>query len=148
MKTLFTLIFVIAGLFSITILSNSCAKPDLSADLPKEQQVVGTWSINRIQLKLYSGSVFLKDTILKQTNYPNYVKFDAAGNFEYKFNSASPDLGTYQFVGADSVASNSIPKNYRWKMLTLTTVLFTVVSAGTDPAFPGLNVERYQTFVR
>ena len=130
------------------MLSNSCAKPDHSADLPKEQQVVGTWSINRIQLKLYSGSAFLKDTILKQSNYPNYVKFDANGNFQYKFNSASADIGTYQFVGADSVTSNSIPKNYRWKMLTLTKVLFTVVSTGADPAFPGLTVERYQTFVR
>ena len=148
MKTLFTPILIIAGLFSIIIISNSCAKPDHSTDLPKEQQVVGTWSINRIQLKLYSGSVFLKDTILQQNNYPNYVKFDATGNFEYKFNATSPDAGTYQFVGADSVVSSSVPKNYRWRMLTLTTVLFTVVNTGTDPAFPGLTVERYQTFVR
>ncbi|MEP7255257.1 MAG: hypothetical protein ABI666_05740 [Ferruginibacter sp.] len=148
MKTLFTPIFIIAGLFSIIIISNSCAKADHSTDLPKEQQVVGTWSINRIQLKLYSGSIFLKDTILQQNHYPNYVKFDANGSFEYKFNSALPDEGTYQFVGIDSVISNSIPLNYRWRMLTLTNVLFTVFNKGTDPAFPGLTVERYQTFVR
>ncbi len=148
MKTIFTPFFMVIGLFSATIITNSCAKPDHSADLPKEQQVVGTWSINRIQLKLYSGSIFLKDTILLQTNHPNYVKFDANGSFEYKFNSTLPDEGTYQFAGADSVISNSLPQNYRWKMLTLTDKLFTVVNTGADPAFPGLKVERYQTFVR
>ncbi len=148
MKTLFTPIFIIAGLFSIIVTFGSCAKADHSADLPKEQQVVGTWSINRIQLKLYSGSIFLKDTILLLKQHPNYVKFDANGSFQYKFNSALPDEGTYQFVGKDSLISNSLPQNYRWKMLTLTNVLFTVVNKGTDPAFPGLTVERYQTFVR
>lgn len=148
MKTIFTPIFIAIGLFSATVISNSCAKADHSQDLPKEQQVVGTWSINRIQLRLYSGSIFIKDTILALNHHPNYVKFDAAGSFEYKFNSSLPDEGTYQFVGADSVISNSIPQNYRWKMLTLTDKLFTVVNTGADPAFPGLKVERYQTFVR
>jgi len=149
MKTLFTPFLVIAGLFSLSVISNSCAKPDHSADLPKEQQVVGKWNINRIQLKIYSGNVFLKDTIIPQTPKPeNFVSFDEEGGFEYRFNSTTSDLGLYQFVGADSVVSNSIPKAYRWKMLTLTDVLFTVVSKGTDPSFPGTTVERYQTFVR
>lgn len=150
MNTYFRAPLKIAALFSVLIVFYSCAKPDHSADLPKEQQVVGTWSINRIQLRIYSGSgVFLKDTIIKQTPHPtNYVKFDAAGGFEYRFNTYTTDAGTYQFVGADSVVSNSIPQDYRWKMLTLTNVLFTVVSKGTDPAYPGAIVERYQTFVR
>jgi len=150
MKTFFSALIATAGLFSIILFTNSCAKPDHSADLPKEQQVVGSWWINRIQLRIYSGSgVFLKDTIIKQTPKPkNYVEFDANGGFKYQFNTTSPDQGTYQFVGSDSVVSNSIPQNYRWKMLTLTNVLFTVVSTGTDPAYPGNIVERYQTFVR
>ncbi|MBL0184086.1 MAG: hypothetical protein IPP96_18105 [Chitinophagaceae bacterium] len=149
MKTYFSGLFLTAGLFSVILFADSCAKADHSADLPKEQQVVGTWSINRIQLRIYQGGVFIKDTIIKQTPHPtNYVKFDAGGGFEYKFNTYSPDAGSYQFVGADSVVSSSIPQNYRWKMLTLTNVLFTVVSKGSDPGFPGAVVERYETFVR
>ncbi len=148
MKTTYPALLLIAGLFSLTFITNSCAKPDHSADLPKEQQVVGQWSINRVQLKLYSGGVFVKDTILNQTNHPNIVKFDANGGFQYKFNSTTADIGTYEFVGSSSLISNSAPKSYNWTMLTLTNVLFTVVSKGPDPAFPGYTVERYQTFVR
>jgi hypothetical protein len=148
MKTIFTPFLMIASLFSMIIISNSCAKPDHSQDLPKEEQVIGTWSINRVQLRLYSGNVFVKDTILTLKQHPNYVKFNSGNSFEYKCNSALPDEGAYQFVGADSVVSSSIPNSYRWKMLTLTNSLFTVVNTGTDPAFPGYKVERYQTFVR
>ncbi|HNN72170.1 MAG TPA: hypothetical protein PKG89_13060, partial [Ferruginibacter sp.] len=60
----------------------------------------------------------------------------------------TPDAGTYQFSGSDGIVSNSLPQSYNWKMLTLTNVLFTVVSTGSDPAYPGALVERYQTFVR
>lgn len=148
MKTTFTSLALVAGLFCVSLLTNSCAKPDHSSDLPKEQQVVGEWSINRIQLKLYSGNAFVKDTILRQTNFPNIVKFDASGGFQYKFNSTTPDVGTYEFAGAGTLVTNSAPKSYSWTTLTLTSVLFTVVSKGSDPAFPGYTVERYQTFVR
>lgn len=148
MKTLFTPFLIAVGQFSLIIVSNSCSKPDHSADLPKEQQVVGKWDINRIQLKIYTSGVFVKDTIVPQTRYPNYVNFEAGGGFQYKFNAATPDAGTYQFIGADSLVSNSLPNSYRWKMLTLTDVLFTVVNTTTDPAYPGSVVERYQTFVR
>jgi hypothetical protein len=149
MKTTFTSVVFITSLFFVSVIADSCAKPDHSADLPKEQQVVGKWSINRIQLKIYASGVFIKDTILQQTPHPvNYVQFDANGSFEYKFNTTTADVGTYQFVGADSLVSNSSPANYRWKMLTLTSVLFTVVNTTTDPAYPGSVVERYQTFVR
>ncbi len=149
MKTPFKAPLLIAGLFLISVITDSCAKPDHSADLPKEQQVVGLWSINRIQLKIFSSGVFIKDTIIPQTPHPtNYVKFDVGGSFEYRWNSYTTDVGTYQFVGADSVAANSTPNNYRWKMLTLTNKLFTVVNTTTDPAYPGAIVERYQTFVR
>jgi hypothetical protein len=70
MKTPFMPVLLIVGLFSISAILSSCAKPDHSADLPKEQQVVGKWNINRIQLKIYYSGVFLKDTIVKQTYHP------------------------------------------------------------------------------
>src|SRR6188768_3805993 len=102
MKTSTSTLVLIAGLFLVSFLSNSCAKPDHSTDLPKEQQVLGKWSINRIQLKIFTGGVFVKDTIIKQTPHPeNYVRFDGGGNFEYRFNSYSSDIGVYQFKGAD-----------------------------------------------
>lgn len=149
MKTPYAALLLIAGLFSVSVITNSCAKADHSADLPKEQQVVGKWNINRIQLKIYSGGVFIMDTIVKQTFHPeNFVKFDANGGFEYRFNNNYSDLGTYSFVGPDSIVSTSAPSTYRWKMLTLTTKLFTVVNVTTDPAYPGAVVEKYQTFVR
>lgn len=149
MKTSYSILVLIAGLFSVSVISNSCAKTDNSDDLPKEQQVVGYWSINRIQLRIYTGGVFIKDTIVKQTPHPvNFVTFDAAGNIEYKFNTYTSDVGNYQFVGVDSVISTTNTQVYRWKMLTLTNKLFTVVTNTTDPAYPGSVVERYQTFVR
>lgn len=148
MKTTFTPFILVAALFAVNVFTG-CAKADTSADLPKEQQVVGEWWINRIQLKLFQNGVFIKDTILKATPRPkNYVRFDEYGGFEYKLNTNPPDIGTYEFAGAGTLITNSAPKTYNWTMLTLTNVLFTVVSKGNDPAFPGYYVERYQTFTR
>jgi len=148
MKTTFTSLLLISGLFCMTLMTNSCAKPDHSADAPKEQLVVGKWFINRVQLKLYSGNTFVKDTILKLSQWPNIVTFGADGAFEYKLNSPTADKGTYEFAAAGALVTNSIPRSYNWTTLTLTKDLFTVVNKGTDPAFPGYNVERYQTFIR
>ena len=132
MKTTYTSLILIAGLFCITVFSNSCAKADTSTGLPKEQQVVGEW-----------------DTVIKSTPKPkNFVRFDANGGFEYKLNSTTSDIGTYEFGSASTLVTNSLPKAYSWTMITLTDVLFTVVSKGSDPAFPGYFVERYQTFTR
>jgi hypothetical protein len=149
MKTTYTSILLFAFLFSISGLLNSCAKADTGTDLPKEQQVVGEWVINRVQLKIFQNGVFIKDTIIKSTPKPkNFVKFDADGRFEYKLNSTTSDIGTYEFAGSGKLVTNSAPKSYNWTMITLTNVLFTLVSKGTDPAFPGAYVERYQTFTR
>lgn len=148
MKTTYTKLILLAILFPFTIFTG-CSKADTSTDLPKEQQVVGEWVINRIQLKLYQNNVFIKDTILKATPRPkNFVRFDAGGGFEYKLNTNPADIGTYEFAGAGTLVTNSSPKTYSWTMLTLTDKLFTVVNKGTDPAFPGYYVERYQTFTR
>ena len=78
----------------------------------------------------------------------NFVSFTAGGNFEYKFNTSTSDVGTYEIISADSVISYVPGKVYKWKMLTLTNVLFTVMNTSTDPAFPGAIVETYQTLVK
>ena len=149
MKTTYTSLLFIAGLFCVTVFSNSCTKADTSTDLPKEQQVVGEWVINRVQLKIYQKGVFVKDTIIKSNPKPkNFVRFGADGSFEYKLNSTTSDIGTYEFGSAATLVTNSSPNAYNWTMITLTNVLFTVVSKGSDPAFPGYYVERYQTFTR
>lgn len=148
MKTNFTNLLLTAGLFSLAIFIGSCAK-DTSTSLPKEQLVVGKWVINRVQLKIYQNNVFVKDTIIKSTPKPaNFVQFGEDGTFEYKLNSTISDIGTYEFSGPGNLVTNSSPKSYNWTMITLTDVLFTVVSKGSDPAFPGAYVERYQTFTR
>ena len=67
MKTSFTYLFLIAGFLSLTLLTNSCSKADTGSDLPKEQQVVGEWVINRVQLKVFQNGVFVQDTIIKST---------------------------------------------------------------------------------
>jgi len=149
MKTTYTSMLLLAGLFSISTFFNSCAKADTSIDLPKEQLVVGEWVINRVQLRIYENGLFVKDTVIKSTPKPkNFVRFDADGKFEYKLNSTTSDLGTYEFAGSGKLITNSSPKSYDWTMITLTNVLFTLVSKGPDPAFPGAYVERYQTFTR
>ena len=148
MKTTYTNLLLMAGLFYLSIFVVSCAK-DTSTNLPKEQLVVGQWVINRVQLKIYQNNVFVKDTIIKSNPKPaNFVRFDANGGFEYKLNSTTSDIGTYEFLGAGKLVTNSSPKSYDWTMITLTDVLFTVVTKGPDPEFPGAYVERYQTFTR
>lgn len=149
MKTTFSSLTVITGLFLITVTTNSCTKADSGSNIPKEQQVVGKWVINRIQLKIFVNGTFVKDTILKPKPKPeNFVRFEESGGFEYRFNTPVSDIGTYEFAGAGSLITNSSPNSYNWTMLTLTNVLFTVVSKGPDPDFPGAFVERYQTFTR
>ena len=149
MKTPFTAI-LIAGLFSVSAILSSCAKPDHSADLPKEQQIVGEWWINRIELNVYSGGTLMIDTILKQAPKPkNLVKFQENGGFEFRFNTTTSNIGTYQFVGSDSIVSVTPAITYRWKMLTLTNVLLTAKSTSTNnPAYPGSTVETFYTFIR
>ena len=142
-------VLVFTGLFLMSVLHTSCKKLEDSSGQPKDQLIMGHWNINRIQLRLYYNGIFAKDTILKQTPKPeNFVSFSAGGNFEYKFNTSTSDVGTYEIIGADSVISYVPGKLYRWKMLTLTNVLFTVMNTSTDPAFPGATVETYQTLVK
>ncbi len=139
-------------LFAIVSLSSSCKKEDTSQSRPPEVLVVGQWSLNRVQLKLYNGNTFLKDTIIAFKSYPNYLKVDTNVPFEYKMNSTTANTGTYVFVKAtagDSLIATTPSKLFNWKILTLTTDLLTTVETSTsDPAFPGKKVETYHTFVR
>ncbi len=150
MKPIYRGLLLFACIFTVAFILNSCAKKDHSTDLPKEQQIVGQWGINRVQLRLYSGTTFLKDTIIPGIPQPkNYIVFDAGLGFEFKYNSATSNTGTYQFSGSDSLIAVTPSATYRWKMLTMTSVLFTMMNTSTnDPAFPGLKVETYYTLTR
>ena len=121
MKNFLPLATVIAVLFLLGTAGSSCKKTDTEPLGSKEDLVLGKWNINRMQIRIYSGGVFLKDSIIPQTPKPdNFVNFDASGTFQYRFNVATTDNGSYLFVGADSLIGLSGTTQYRWKMLTLT----------------------------
>ena len=144
----FTSFAVFCALVLLSTLS-SCTK-DETATKPKEQLIVGNWEINRIQLRVYYGGIFAKDTILAQSPRPkNYVNFGASGEFAYKFNSETLNTGTFQFKGADSVIADSKPNAKRFKLLTLTNDLLTLKNTNSnDPMFPGAMVDTYHTLIR
>lgn len=150
MKNFLPVASVIAVFFLLGTAGSSCKKSETDTLASKEDLVLGKWNINRMQIRIYSGGVFLKDSIIPQTPKPdNFVNFDASGSFQYRFNVATTDAGSYSFVGADSLIAIAGIKSYRWKMLTLTKDLFTVMTTSTtDANFPGALVENYQTFVR
>jgi len=135
--------------FLLTISNISCSKKDDGVGMSQTQMIQGHWNINRIQLRIYYNGVFAKDTIIKQTPKPeNFVDFSGGDGFEYRFNTTTSDIGSYQIVHGDSVISVTSGKTYRWKILTIIPTLFTVMSTGTDPAFPGATVETYHTLVK
>jgi hypothetical protein len=151
MKNLYSATLLFAGIVIASCLISSCGKKDTTSDKPKEQQVVGFWATARVQLKVYYNNDVITDTIPPQQSFPkNYVQFDANGDFEYLLSTPAAYLGTYQFKGTDSIICTTPSKIYRWKMLTLTDQLFTVMNTSkNDPAYPGsLKVETYHTFVR
>ena len=148
MKNYTSVVIVFTVLFFLSISNISCKKEDASG-LTQEQLIPGHWNINRIQLRLYYNGVFAKDTIIKQTPKPeNFVDFSAGEGFEYRFNSTTSNVGTYQIRHGDSVISVTFGKTYRWKILTLINGLFTTMTTGTDAAFPGAIVETYHTLVK
>jgi hypothetical protein len=132
------------------LLFSACKKDKDIPTVSNTQQIIGKWSINRIQEKIFYNGVFVRDTIIKQNPQPyNNIIFGSAGEFQYKFNNASSDIGIYSFAGDNNVNTAAGSSTYQWKILTLTNVLFTVMSSTTnDPNYPGAMVERYQTFVR
>lgn len=149
MRNYTSVVVVFSMLFLIAISNTSCNKTQVGSGLTQEQIIPGHWNINRIQLRLYYNGVFAKDTILKQTPKPeNFVDFGASGGFEYRFNTSTSNTGTYEIIHGDSVISYTAGKVYRWKILTVIPELFTVMSTGTDPAFPGATVETYHTLVK
>lgn len=157
MKNFLPLIALV-GIFGTTTLSLSSCKKAETADMqPREELILGKWNVNRMQLKIYQGGTFMTDTIIKQTPQPeNFVNFGADGSFEYRFNTHSSDIGTYMIKNGDSVIATAGAKVYRWKILTLTSELFTTgTTSANDPyypgaiiVYPGAVIENYQTLVR
>lgn len=146
----FTSFALVCATFVLSSLLTSCDKDENAATKSKEQLIVGTWEINRIQLKVFYGGFFTKDTILKQNPRPkNYVNFGAGGEFAYKWNLEALDAGTFQFKGADSIITTAIPDAHRFKLLTLTEDLLTLKNTySNEPLFPGATVEKYHTLIR
>ena len=145
----YTLLVAISAITLCFATLTSCEK-DETTTKSKEQLIVGNWEINRIQLRVFYGGVFAKDTILKQNPRPkNFVNFGAAGSFNYKWNSDTEDVGTFQFKGVDSVVTDTKPDGHRYKLLTLTEDLLTLKNTySNEPLYPGATVEKYHTLIR
>ncbi|MEP6674690.1 MAG: hypothetical protein ABJA78_06035 [Ferruginibacter sp.] len=132
----------------------SCKKTDKAVDRPKEELIQAKWSINRIQLKFYQGSVLVKDSIVKQDPKPENFATFSGGNVEYRFNSPTSDMGTYTFSGTDSVYASlsanltGVNTTGKWYNQLLTETNFNVIGRGTSPYYPGGYVDIYQSFVR
>ena len=134
----------------------SCKKTDKAVARPKEDLIQAKWSINRIQLKFYQNGVLVKDSTVKQDPKPeNFATFSGPGAVEYRFNTTTSDMGTYAFIGADSLNSTlistgltNINTSGRWFNQLLTETNFNVIARGTSPSYPGGYVEIYQSFVR
>ena len=150
MKTYLPIVALIVLLLYFISITTSCKKTDTSNLAPKEDLVLGKWFINRIQLKIFSGGVFVKDTIIPQLPKPqNFINFGSDGKIEYRYNTSVSEFGTYKFQGADSIIATMTNKVYKWKTLLLTTEIFTLFTTSTTDAFyPGSVVENYQTLVR
>lgn len=144
----FTLVTVLSGILLLSISITSCSKSEADTNKPIES-IAGQWMINRVQLKLYYGAVFYKDTIISNGGAYTVNFNNSTQAFSYKYKSPVTETGTYITKGTDSVIATTSTSTYRWKMLTLTDVLFTARNtSNNDPAFPGATVETYYTFVR
>ncbi len=145
----FTLLVYFVALTSSIFILNSCKKQEQEQNKPIEA-TIGRWAINRIQLKIYNGNVFVKDSIMPYTPGKNFfTQLDANNNFQFSYNSSVIDNGTYVFKGQDSIIATTASTVYYWKLLTLNDVLFTTSNVSTNnPGFPGSRVETYYTFTR
>ncbi len=148
MKKFYPLLTGIACITLLTVIT-SCKGGDPAIARPKEDLIVGKWSINRIQLKVYYSGALAKDSLVPQRPVPeNYVIFNANRTMEYRFNKTTSDFGTYSFVGTDSIYAIIEGTTYKWKNLLLTETNFNVLNTTTSPSFPGATLDAYQTFVR
>ncbi len=154
MKRKFYLLSCISML--ATVIFTGCKKEDKAVARPKEQLIQAKWEINKVQLKFYTSSgVLVKDSTVKQTPQPqNYATFSGSSAVEYRFNKPTSDIGTYGFVGADSIYASigtSIPDittSGNWYNQLLTETNFNLIGRGTSPGYPGYYVIIYQNFVR
>jgi hypothetical protein len=145
----FTPVIVLAAIILLCSLFSSCGKSTPDVNKPIEY-TEGKWSVNRIELRIYYGTVLNKDSVIpRHPQGENFVSLDANKTFQFRFNSYTTDTGTYTYATGDSIIAVTSATTYRWKMLTLTNDLFTAKSTSTtDSSFPGATVETYYTFVR
>ncbi len=144
----FTLVTVLCSIVFINLTLISCTKEVAQSNKPIEN-IDGNWSINRVQVKLFYSGAFVKDSILTNGG-AFFTSFNKTTNaFTYKYRLPATETGTYITKGVDSIIATTNITTHRWKMITLTDVLFTAMKTSTtDPAFPGATVETYYTFVR
>ena len=128
--------FKTALLFLCLFCSLSCKKSNVDSK-PKEELILGKWSINKIRVALVNNmGVVINDSTAPNTPQPeNYVSFKADGSLEYKFNSTITNTGTYHFVGEDSVYATIGTTLYKWKNLLLTTEIFNVQNTQLFPSY-------------
>ena len=145
----FTPVIVLAAIISLCSLLYSCGKSTPDVNKPIEY-TEGKWFINRIELRIYYGTVLNKDSVIpRHPQGENFVSLDANKTFQFRFNSYTTDTGIYTYGSGDSIIATTSSTIYRWKMLTLTNELFTAKSTSTiDPSFPGATVETYYTFTK
>jgi hypothetical protein len=143
------------GCFILLIGFFSCKKVDKAVNRPKEELIQANWEINKIQLKFYQGGVLVKDSTVKQDPKPrNFALFSGPGSVEYCFNATTPSMGTYSFVGTDSINASltagisGLNTSGNWYNQLLTETNFNVIGKGTSPSYSGGYVIIYQSFVR
>ena len=145
MKTGYLKVIVSAILIASAFLS--CKKGTTESITPS--LIVGRWYIHHIYLRAYHNQVLFKDSTLHNDPHPeNYVLFNGNGTLEYKFNKATPEVGTYQLHGHDSVYATIGNDLYKWQIDLLISTNCNVQTTKSDYPFPGYQLETYQSFIR
>ena len=133
-------------LFILTI-CQGCKKATTETITPS--LITGHWYIHHIYLRSYYNQAFIGDSTLHNDPHPeNYVTFNGNGTLEYKFNKSTPDVGTYQQKGTDSVYANIGGVIYKWKIDLLINTNFNVETTEKNYPYPGFQLETYQSFIR
>ena len=135
------------GLILILLAFIGCKKSTSESITPS--LIYGRWYIHHIYLRSYYNQAFLGDTTLRNDPHPeNYVLFNNNGTLEYKFNKATPDIGTFQLRGIDSVYAVIGNRSYKWQIDLLINTNFNVQTTDNNIPGPNFSLETYQSFIR
>ena len=135
-------------LFSLFLLStfNGCKKGNTTSI--STNLIEGHWYIHHIYIRSYYSNSLIRDTTLHTLPEPNYIIFNSNGTLEYRFNEPSPEIGTYQLKGPDSVYAILGGTTYKWKIDLLISTNLNVQTTTYDYPLHGYSVETYQSFVK